>query len=86
MTDKISYKELVIRIDEKLSKLINEVEKLCLHVNEENEKLDKRIRSLEDYRLMLKTQWKTLLFVASGTAGITAFIIKLLEVLTYIKI
>ena len=81
MAEKISYKELVIRIDERLQSLITKFDDLCNHVNHEVESIDKRVKCLEDDSLVRKTQWKTLLFIASSTAGITAFIVQLINIL-----
>lgn len=76
------------RIEEKLSHLIEDnkevikrIDTLCTHVNHELEGVNKRLRYLEDCNLKLKTEWRTLIFLASATAGITAFIIQIVNLI-----
>ena len=94
--NKVRYKELVIRIDQKLkdliegntkehNQIITNIETLCNHVNDELGRMDKRINKLEHLEIIRKTQWKTLLFIASGTASVTIFLLKIIEFILNLK-
>ena len=89
---KETYTSVVIELRERVKNLIesnsiqhkgiiDKVSTLCEHVNEENEKMDKRVKYLEDRDLIGRTQWKTLVFIACTTAGVTAFIIEIVNIL-----
>jgi hemerythrin superfamily protein len=81
---------VLARIDERLDGLLKSndkehkniatsIKELIEHVNHENEAICKRVKCLEDKELVRRTQWKTLLFIISATAGMTAFIIQIVN-------
>ncbi len=66
---------------EKITGNKKEITELCNHVNHQNGKVNERLNSLEDSELSRKTQWKTLIAVAVGSAAITSAVIQILGAL-----
>jgi hypothetical protein len=89
---KESYTAVLSRLDERLNNLINSNDKehgeiikrltdLCQHVNEENSKIDARVKKLEESEVTRKVQWKTLMLLIGGTSGLSIGLTKLIELL-----
>lgn len=94
---KESYKDVLVRLDERLKNLIesnedqhkeiiDSVNKLCSHVNDENQKMDKRISKLEDSEIVAKATTRTLKYVVGFLVGAIGLISTVLGILGYLGV
>ena len=85
----VEMMKLVQRLDEKLlqnekdhKEILDNISNLCKHVNEENERMSKRINTLEDTNKQFQAYWK--LFSALG--GVTGVISLVTVILKYLGV
>lgn len=93
MSKRISYTETLVRLDERvktisenIGEIRDSIKSLCVHVNDENEKMDKRITKLEINNVKANTERKTLRLVTSALLAIFTLTFTILGILTYIKV
>lgn len=93
MSKRISYTETLVRLDERvktisenIGEIRDSIKSLCVHVNDENEKMDKRITKLEINNVKVNTERKTLRLVTSALLAIFTLTFTILGILTYIKV
>lgn len=77
---KETLQTMVCRIDERLSNLIStndekhkeilaSIDKLAMHVNDENTKMNTRMENLENKSIELKAYWKLIVLIIGGSAS-----------------